>query len=165
MEVTPVCISVSVCMHLSVFVKFMVLPLSVVTVVQFCSSSLRLQTTWTTNIGVSQLVLLCQTMPHTSCPQIVRHEQNVKELFLHDASWCANQRCCGQSSPASPSGSRNLYMKMGRQRQWIWYWQETTEVLGRKHVKVSLCTPPMSCGRGLKPGLRSGRVKFIFTVP
>ena len=131
MEVTPVCIYVSVYMHLPEFLKYMILPLSVVTVVQFCSSLLRLQTSWTTNIGVAQLVLFVSSDATHFVPTDCQSWTKCEGTFLHDASWCAIQRCCGQSSPARPSSSSNLYVKMGRQRRWNGtdrrqpkYWEE-----------------------------------------
>lgn len=129
MEVTPVCISVSVYMHSSKFVNYMILPLSVVTVVQFFSTSLRLQTTWTTNIGVAQLVLFVSSDATHLVPTDCQTWTKCEGTFLHNASWCTNQLCCGQW--ASPSSSSNLYMKMDRQRRWNGsdrrqpkYWEE-----------------------------------------
>lgn len=131
MEVTPVCVSVSVYMHLSEFVNYMILPLSVVTVVQFCSTSLRLQTTWTTNIEVAQLVLFVSSDATHFVPTDCQTWTKCEGTFLYDVPWRANQRCCGQLSPASPSGSSNLYMKMDRERRWNGtdrrqpkYWEE-----------------------------------------
>jgi len=178
MEVTPVCISVSVYKHLSEFVNYMIQPLPVVTVVHFCSTSLRLQTTWTTNIGVAQLVLFLSSYATHFVPTDCQTWTKCEGTFLHIASWCANQRCCGQLSPASPSGSSNLYMKMDRQRRWNGtdsrqpkYWEENlltgdNRSTGKKtcHSAIMYTSNVMRTGTETGPSQWESEVYIYSTV-